>query len=53
MGSLQALEALKEIIGVGDTLAGRLMLYDGLGANMRTIRLPPDPDCALCGHSPE
>ena len=53
MGSLQALEALKEIIGVGDTLAGRLMLYDGLGANLRTIRLPPDPDCALCGHSPE
>lgn len=49
MGTLQALETLKEILGIGDTLAGRLMLYDGLGAMFRTVRVKPDPECALCG----
>jgi molybdopterin/thiamine biosynthesis adenylyltransferase len=51
IGSMQALEALKEILGIGETLAGRLMLYDGLGATVRTVRLPPDPACTLCGDS--
>ena len=36
----------------GDSLAGRLILYDALGATFRTIRLPKDPDCALCGKTP-
>jgi adenylyltransferase/sulfurtransferase len=49
LGSLQALEAIKEILGVGETLAGRLMLYDGLGATFRTVKVRPDPACALCG----
>lgn len=49
VGSMQALEALKEILGIGDSLAGRLLLYDGLGATVRTVKLPPDPACALCG----
>ena len=49
MGSLQALEALKEILGIGDTMAGRLMLYDGLSASFRTVKVKPDPHCALCG----
>lgn len=49
MGTLQALEALKEIVGIGDTLAGRLTLYDGLGATFRTVKVKPDPECALCG----
>ncbi|MEQ9200003.1 MAG: adenylyltransferase, partial [Rhodospirillales bacterium] len=51
-GSLQAAEVVKEIIGIGDSLAGRLILYDALGATFRTIRLPKDPDCALCGTTP-
>ena len=49
VGSLQALEVMKEIVGIGDSLAGRLMIYDGLGATVRTVRLPKDPDCPCCG----
>lgn len=49
LGTLQALEALKEILGIGDSMAGRLMLYDGLGGTFRTVKLKPDPACALCG----
>ena len=52
MGSLQALETLKELLGIGDTLAGRLMLYDGLGGLVRTVLVPPEPECALCGPHP-
>ena len=49
MGTLQALEAIKEILGIGDTMAGRLTLYDGLGGTFRTVKVKPDPACALCG----
>lgn len=49
VGSLQALEVMKEILGIGESLAGRLMIYDGLGAEVRTVRLPKDPDCPVCG----
>ena len=49
MGTLQALEALKEILEIGDTMAGRLILYDGLGGTFRTVKVKPDPTCALCG----
>lgn len=53
VGSWQALEVIREIAGFGDSLAGRLLLLDGLGARTRTITLPPDPACALCGPSPK
>jgi adenylyltransferase/sulfurtransferase len=49
VGSMQALEAIKEILGIGESLAGRLMLFDGLGATARTVRLSPDPGCLVCG----
>ena len=49
VGALAALEALKEIAGVGEPLAGRLLLFDGLAATMRSIALPRDPECAACG----
>jgi adenylyltransferase/sulfurtransferase len=49
MGTLQALEVLKEIIGIGDSMAGRLLIYDALGARFRDVRVKPDPACALCG----
>jgi len=49
MGTLQAVEVLKEIIGIGDSLAGRLLVWDALSARMRTIGLPADPDCPACG----
>ncbi len=52
MGSLQALEVIKELTGAGETMAGRLMIYDGLAAQFRTIRTRKDPACALCGPQP-
>jgi adenylyltransferase/sulfurtransferase len=51
MGTLQAVEVMKEILGVGESLAGRLLIYDALAANFRTVRFKPDPACALCGGS--
>lgn len=52
IGSLQATEVLKEILGVGESLAGRLMIWDALAAEVRTVRVPRDPGCALCGDTP-
>lgn len=49
MGTLAAMEVLKEVLGVGESLAGRLMIYDGLSASFRTVALPADPACADCG----
>jgi adenylyltransferase/sulfurtransferase len=49
MGTLQATEVLKELLGLGESLAGRLLIYDALGATFRTITVPRDPACALCG----
>jgi len=48
IGTLQAVEVLKEILGLGEGLAGRLLLYDALGTTARTIRLKPDPACPAC-----
>ncbi|MEM9736353.1 MAG: ThiF family adenylyltransferase, partial [Pseudomonadota bacterium] len=48
MGALQAAEAVKLIVGAGETLEGRLLLYDALGAEFRTIRLAKDPNCPVC-----
>jgi molybdopterin-synthase adenylyltransferase len=52
MGTLQATEVLKEILGIGDTLSGRLLVWDALATRFRTITLRPDPACALCGSTP-
>jgi molybdopterin/thiamine biosynthesis adenylyltransferase len=49
IGSLMALEAIKEIAGAGEGLAGRVLLYDGLNATSRTIALKRDPACPVCG----
>jgi len=49
MGTLQATEVLKEVMGIGEGLSGRLLVWDALAARVRTIRLPRDPACALCG----
>ncbi len=49
IGTLQATEVLKEIMGIGETLAGRLLVWDALATRFRTVKLPRDPDCALCG----
>jgi len=52
MGTLQATEVIKEILGLGESLAGTLMIYDALSASMRRIRIPKDPACPLCGPQP-
>lgn len=52
MGTLQALEILKEITGAGQSLAGRLLIYEALDTRFRTVTLPPDPACPLCGDPP-
>ncbi|MAU41488.1 MAG: adenylyltransferase [Kordiimonas sp.] len=49
MGSLQAVEVMKEIVGLDDSLAGKLLLYDALSARSRLIKLPKDPACPCCG----
>lgn len=49
IGAMQALEVIRELTGFGTSLAGRLLLYDALGARMRTLRLPKDPGCSGCG----
>ena len=49
VGSMAALETIKLITGAGEALAGRLMLYDGLAATARTVRVTADPQCPVCG----
>ncbi len=49
MGTLQATEVLKELLGIGESLAGRLLIWDALATRFRTIRLKRDPACACCG----
>ena len=49
IGTIQAAEALKLILGVGDTLAGRLLLVNALTMDFRTMRLRRDPECPACG----
>ena len=50
MGTLQATEVLKEVLGVGKTLAGRLLTWNALESSFHTIRVPRDPNCVSCGH---
>jgi adenylyltransferase/sulfurtransferase len=52
VGTLQATEALKLLLGVGEPLVGRLMIYDALRMAMTTLGVPADPDCPLCGSEP-
>lgn len=48
VGTLQAVEILKEILAIGDSLAGKMLIYDALSASTRTIGLPQDPGCSVC-----
>ena len=49
MGSLAAVETVKELLGIGKTMAGRLLLYDALSTELRVLRTKADPACPLCG----
>ena len=52
IGSLQAMEAIKYIIGKGDLLTGRLLTYDALTMTFRTVKLPKNHECPVCGDHP-
>ncbi|MEE2969964.1 MAG: molybdopterin-synthase adenylyltransferase MoeB [Pseudomonadota bacterium] len=49
MGSLQTTEILKEIMEIGNSMAGSLLIYDALNTTFRNMKLKPDPGCPLCG----
>jgi adenylyltransferase/sulfurtransferase len=52
VGSLQALEAIKVLLGKGDTLSGRLLLFDALGLKFRELKVRRNKECPVCGDSP-
>jgi adenylyltransferase/sulfurtransferase len=52
IGVLQAIEAIKLLLGLGDPLIGRLLVFDALGMSFRELRLRKDPGCPLCGTNP-
>jgi sulfur-carrier protein adenylyltransferase/sulfurtransferase len=53
MGLLQATEAIKLIVGQGEPLVGRLLLYEALGATFTELKVRRDPDCPICSRSPD
>ncbi len=52
MGTIQATEVIKLILGVGEPLIGRLVLFNALNMRMKEVRLVKDPDCPICGENP-
>jgi sulfur-carrier protein adenylyltransferase/sulfurtransferase len=52
IGSIQVTEAIKVITGIGETLLGRLMVYDALEMSYRQVKVRKDPNCAVCGDNP-
>jgi molybdopterin/thiamine biosynthesis adenylyltransferase/rhodanese-related sulfurtransferase len=52
IGSIQVNEAIKLITGIGEPLAGRLMIYDALEMSYRTVKVRKDPECTICGKNP-
>jgi sulfur-carrier protein adenylyltransferase/sulfurtransferase len=52
IGSIQVNEAIKLLTGIGEPLAGRLMIYDALEMSYRTVKVRKDPECAICGKNP-
>ena len=52
IGSIQAMEAIKLILGLGDPLVGRLLAYDAIEESFRVFRVNRDPECAACSIDP-
>jgi molybdopterin/thiamine biosynthesis adenylyltransferase len=52
IGTVQAIEAIKLIVGIGEPLIGRLLLFDALDMEFTTVKLRWDPDCPVCGKNP-
>ncbi len=53
IGSIQATEAIKQILGIGDTLIGKLLLYNALDMTFDFVKLRKNPNCKVCNESPE
>jgi molybdopterin/thiamine biosynthesis adenylyltransferase/rhodanese-related sulfurtransferase len=53
IGTIQATEALKLVLGIGESLVGRLMLYNALDMSFEFVKLRKNPDCKICGTEPE
>ena len=52
IGTIQATEALKLLLGIGETLIGRLLIYDALDTSFQSVKLKKNPNCAVCGEHP-
>lgn len=52
MGSLQAIEVIKELVGIGESMSGRLLIFDALAGTLRAVKVRRDPNCPLCGAEP-
>ena len=52
IGTMQATEAIKLIVGIGEPLIGKLLLYDALAMSVDTVRLKKSPDCVICSSQP-
>ena len=52
VGTIQATEVVKQVLGVGDSLSGRLLLIDALSMEFRTVKIRRNPQCPLCGDEP-
>ncbi|MEZ4271774.1 MAG: molybdopterin-synthase adenylyltransferase MoeB [Myxococcota bacterium] len=52
VGMMQATEVVKHVLGIGDSMVGRLLLIDALGMKFRELKLRKDPDCVICGKHP-
>ena len=52
MGSIQAIEVIKQVLEIGDSLVSRLLLFDALAMDFRIVKLRRDPKCPLCGDDP-
>ena len=52
IGTIQAVEAIKLLLGLGESLSGRLLVYDGLMAEFLEVKIQKSPDCPLCGEEP-
>jgi adenylyltransferase/sulfurtransferase len=52
IGLFQANEALKEILGIGQSMAGRFLIFDALGLTFQEMKILKNPGCPLCGENP-
>jgi adenylyltransferase/sulfurtransferase len=52
VGTIQAMETIKLVLGIGETLAGRLLIFDAMRMRFRDLRLKKNPECPVCGENP-